>query len=404
MLLVFKHPKFRLLWLNSVSSDAGTIILIMSQGLLALELTGSEFWLGAVAGVNGLAILAFSLIAGVMADRIDRRFLVALAGALDVAVAATLAALLFFGVEALWHLLLGGVVNGIAISTRMPARNALTLDLVGRENLLKATAANFAAIQIVAIVAPLLTGLVVTAFDLSWAYVMVAVSAGMGLISLLGLRGVPKPTGRAGPPLKDLMEGAKYVFRAPTVRTLIMLAIVAEVFAWSHETMLPVMAEVELGVGASGYGYILSAAGAGALVTTIAISSMKEVGRKGIFALVGLSMFGGFLILFSLSPWLPLSLILITLAYSGAMAYETMLGALLQMVVRDDMRGRVLSFQTATWGLTGASGFHTGAIAAALGAPVAIALGGAVVLVNALRVAPQFLRLDERAADQLDDD
>jgi predicted MFS family arabinose efflux permease len=404
MLLVFKHPRFRLLWLNSVFSDAGTIILIMSQGLLALELTGSEFWLGAVAGVNGIAILSFSLIAGVMADRIDRRFLVALAGALDVAVAASLALLLFFGVEALWHLLLGGVVNGIAISTRMPARNALTLDLVGRDNLIKATAANFAAIQLVAIVAPLLTGLVITAFDLSWAYVMVAVSAGMGVLSLVTLRGVSKPTGRAGPPLKDLMEGAKFVFRAPTVRSLILLAIVAEIFAWSHETMLPVIAEVELGVGASGYGYILSAAGAGALVTTIAISSMREVGRKGVFALVGLSMFGGFLILFSLSPWLSLSLILITLAYSGAMAYETMLGALLQMVVPDEMRGRVLSFQTATWGLTGASGFHTGAIATALGAPIAIALGGAVVLVNAVRVAPQFLRLDERAADQSDDD
>ncbi len=404
MLLVFTHPGFRRLWLNSVFSDAGTIILIMSQGLLALDLTGSEFWVGAVAGVNGIAILAFSLVAGVMADRIDRRVLVGVTAVLDATVAAVLGTLIFFSVEALWHLLLLAVVSGISISIRAPARSALTLDLVGRDQLIKATAANFAALQFVAIIAPLSAGQVISAFDISWAYVMVAVSGGLALLSLVGMRGVSRPTGRAGPPLKEMVEGAKYVFRAPTIRTLILLAIVAEIFAWSHETMLPVMAEVELGVGASGLGYILSAAGAGALVTTIAISSLKEVGRKGVFALIGLSSFGGFLILFALSPWLPLSLIFITLAYSGAMAYETMLGALLQTVVPDSMRGRVLSFQTATWGLTGVAGFHTGAIAAAIGAPIAIAIGGAVVLANAIRIAPTFWRLDERAVEHSDGD
>lgn len=399
-MLVFTHPGFRRLWLNSVFSDAGTIVLIMAQGLLALELTGSEFWLGAVAGVNGIAIMSFSLVGGVMADRFDRRVLVAVASVLDLAVAALLGTLVFLGVEALWHLLALAVVSGISISIRAPARSALTLDLVGRDKLIKATAANFAALQFVAIIAPLSAGRIIDSFDVSWAYVVVATVAGLALLSLVGLRGVSKPIGRAGPPLKDMLEGARYVFRAPTVRTLILLAIVAEIFAWSHETMLPVMATFELNAGASGLGYIIAAGGVGALVTTIVISSVKEVGRKGIFALIGLSSFGGFLILFALSPWLPLSLIFITLAYSGAMAYETMLGALLQTVVPDEMRGRVLSFQTATWGLTGVAGFHTGAIAAAIGAPIAIAIGGAVVLVNGFRVAPTFRRLDERAADE----
>jgi MFS family permease len=413
MLLVFTHPGFRRLWLNSVFSDAGTVILIMSQGLLALEVTDSAFWSASMAGSSGIGIMAFSLVAGVMADRIDRRILVGLAAVMDLAVAAVVASLLFFGAEALWQLLLVSFVNGVSISIRAPARNTLTLDLVGREQLLKATAANFAALQFVTIFAPLAAGLTITAYGFAWAYVIVAVVASLALVSLFGLRGVPPPSAKGGAPVREFMEGVRYVFTAPTVRTLMLLAIVAEVFVWSHESILPVMAERALNVGPSGMGYLLSAAGAGALVTTIVISSIRQVGRKGIVALVGLGMFGTFLMLFALSPWFPLSLILITVAYSGAMAYETMLSALLQTVVPNKMRGRVLSFQTATWGLTGVSGFHMGAMATAVGAPITIAIGGAVVLVvvvggallvNVFKVAPWLWRVDERAADQSDDD
>ena len=399
MLLIFRHPAFRLLWISSVFADAGTIILLMAQGLLVLELTDSAFWVGAVAGVNGIGIMAFSLISGVMADRVDRRFLVAGSAIMDVAVAAVLATLVFFNAADLWHLLAGSFVNGVSISLRSPARHALTLDLVGREQLIKATAAHFAAIQFVNIVAPLSAGLVISRFDISWAYLMVGGSAAMALVSIASLGVVKRPPRISGAPARELMEGIRYVFTAPTVRSLILLAIVAEVFGWSHETILPVMAERALDVGPSGLGYMISAGGAGALITTVAVSSMRELGRKGILALVGLGMMGTFLILFALSPWLPLSLVLIAVAYGGAMAYETMLSALLQTVVPDGMRGRVLSFQTATWGLTGVSGFHMGAIAAAVGAPVAIAMGGAVVVANVLRVVPRFLRLDERAHD-----
>ena len=404
MLLIFKHPGFRRLWLSSVFADAATIILLMTQGLLMLQMTGSAFWVGAMAGINGIGIMSFSLFSGVLADRVDRRFLIGTAAVMDTVVAAVLAVMIFSNQISLWHVMVGAFANGVAISIRIPARNTLTLDLVGRDYLIKAVAANFASIQLVSIVVPLGAGLIITSFDLSWGYVMVSGASALSLIFLVGIRGVRAPTGGRGAPIRELVRGVRYVFTAPTVRTLILLAIVGEFFGWSHETMLPVMALDVLDIGPAGLGYLLSAAGAGALVTTVVIANMREVGRKGIVALVGLGSFGGFLILFALSPWLPLSLVLITLAYSAAMAYETMLSALLQMVVPDEMRGRVLSFQTATWGLTGVSGFHMGAIAAAVGAPVAIAVGGTIVVINAIRVAPTFFRLDERAGDGSDQD
>ena len=96
--------------------------------------------------------------------------------------------------------------------------------------------------------------------------------------------------------------------------------------------------------------------------------------------------FGVFLILFAMSPWLLVSMLLIAVAYSMVALYETTLSTLLQTSVPDEMRGRVLSFQTFTWGLTGASGFHTGTIATLLGAPVAIAVGGGILVLNGLRM------------------
>lgn len=397
---VLKNPRFVRLWFSYAFSGAGTITLLMAQALLALELTDSAFWVGAIAGVSGLGILTFSLISGMMADRIDRRVLVGVSAVLDLIVAVVIALLVFFSSEMLWHLLLGSFVSGVSISLRSPATNALTLDLVGRSQLIKATAANFAAVQFVNIIAPISVGLIISRYDFSWAYVMAGVTATMALISIASLRGVSAPEGNNRAPVRELIQGVRYVFTAPTVRSLILLAIVAELFGWSHETILPVMTESVLKVGPSGLGYILSVGGAGAVVMTVLFASFREVGRKGIVVLVGLGSFGTFLILFALSPWLPLSLVLIAVAYSAATAYEIMLSALLQLLVPNNMRGRVLSFQTATWGIAGLAGFLMGAIAAVLGAPIAIAAGGGIVLLVVLRMASSLWRIDQQAIKQ----
>ena len=208
----------------------------------------------------------------------------------------------------------------------------------------------------------------------------------------------PEETGNRTP-WRDLKEGVRYVFTTPVVRTLILLAFVAEMFGWSSESMMPVMAREEFKVGATGLGYLMSAAGAGATVSTVILSYIGDFGDKGRLIGVGLGGFALFLVLYAFSPWFPLSLVLIALAYGLAMVYETTLSTLLQTVVPDEMRGRVLSFQAFTWGVTGLSGFHIGAIASVLGAPVAIAIGGGVVLANALRLARRPMRFLETQAE-----
>ena len=252
----------------------------------------------------------------------------------------------------------------------------------------------------------MLAGAVVSTADIGWAYVIMGAAYGAAAAVLLGLKIEPRERrtdGETSSPWSDLKQGFRYVFTTPVVRTLILMALVSEAFGWTHETMLPVMARDELKVGAAGLGYLLAAAGGGGLIATLVLSSLGDVKEKGRLLIGGYGGFGLFLVLFAASRWFPLSMVLLALAYSVAVMYETAISTLLQTVVPDEMRGRVLSFQVSAWGLTGVSGFLTGAIALALGAPVAIAIGGGVLLLNAARLAgrtSRFRSAAEEAGDQ----
>ena len=145
---------------------------------------------------------------------------------------------------------------------------------------------------------------------------------------------------------------------------------------------------------------MFSAGSAGALISSLALSALgggRNAGRLLVFGYIG---FGVFLALFAASPWLPLSLALLVLAYGSGVLYEATLITVLQSAVPHEMRGRVLSIQSFTWGMTGFSGFYTGSIAALLSAPVAIAAGGSVLALNGLRVSRRVMRQYTRAAER----
>ena len=402
MRLIFQDPRFRLLWLSSTFNDMSLMMHMMVQGWLTLTITDSPFWVGAAMGMNGLGLMCFSGVGGVLADRLDRRKLIMASQTVQITLSVALAALTFTDQIQLWHILAAAFIEGMAVAAKVPARMALTLDVVGRERLLSATAANFAGMTVMGVVAPLVGGAVISAFDIAWAYVIMAGGRLTSTAILLNLRGVARVEAGVGSPWQDLKQGVRYVVTTPPVRTLILIVLVTESLGWSHESMLPVMARDVLDVGASGLGYLLATAAGGATIATVIVSNLDEVRDKGRLMLVGLGGFGLFLMLFAASTWLPLSMILLALSYAAVMAYETTLSTLLQTSVPDQMRGRVLSFQTFTWGTSQVSGFHMGAIANAVGAPVAIAIAGGLVMLNALRLLPtasRFREQPDQAAD-----
>ena len=403
MILLVRNPKFRLLLIAGLFSDVGITLYILAHGWLALLVTDSAFWVGATAGMAGLGMMLCSGFAGVMADRLDRRALFIVSQTVQAAVFAGVALLVFTDRIELWHILATALADGMLMAVKLPARMTLVLDVAGRENLLKANAANFAAMTTAGITVPLVAGPVVDSFGIGWIYVVMVVALVMSGALMVLLRGF----GAAGEkrdtsPLADLKEGVRYTLGTPQIRLLILMMLSSEVFGWSHETMMPVMAGKVLDVGPTGLGYMFSAGSAGALISSLTLSALGEGRNGGRLLVFGYMGFGACLVLFAASPWLPLSLVLLVAAYGSGVLYETTLITILQSAVPHDMRGREMSIQSFTWGMTGFSGFYTGSVAALISAPVAIAIGGSVLALNGLRVSRRVIRQYNRASGQGD--
>ena len=357
----------------------------MIHGWLALTITNSPFWVGATVGVNGVGLCLFSVFSGVLVDRLDRRKLVIASLIIQALTAFLLTILIFSDIVRIWHILLVGFLDGGMTSVKRPSQMALTLDVVGREKLLSATAAHNFAMTVMGIICPIIGGIIISKLGIQWAYIVI------GLAFISSSLVLPRITVRnqknntlLSTPWQDMKLGIRYVFSTPVVRSLIILAIVAETFAWSHEVMLPVMARDVFTIGASGLGYLLSIASTGAAFSTFIISNIGDPKGKEKLLVFSYGLFGLFLILFAASPWITIAMALLALAYASAVIYETTLSTILQTAVPDGMRGRVLSFQVFTWGLTGIGGFYVGAIAEFIGAPRAIMIGGGIAFIVAI--------------------
>ena len=398
MLLLLRHSQFRTFWIAGAFGDISLIAYFAAHGWLVLQITDSPLWVGVSSFLGGLTMVIFSPIGGVVIDRVKKVRAVQMAGLFRGVGAAIIAALIFSDSVQLWHALLFPIASGITASVRIPGLMALSLDIVGRKRLVSATAARVASMTVIGVAVPLTVGRVVDGAGMGWAYA--AMAAG-DLISVGMLTLVNPPVHKRADkssPFKDLKEGALFSLKSPLVRTLLGAILLNELFGWSHEPMLPVMARDVLGMGATGLGNLLAAGSMGAAVTSVALSSFENPRKKGILMVAGMFGYGLFLLLFSLSRSIPLSLVTLGLAYGTAIVYETVVNAMLQTGVPYDMRGRVLSFQSMLWGVTGMTGFHTGALATLFGAPLAVGVGAVIVMLNALRLIPRASGV-EREAD-----
>ena len=387
MQLILQNRQFRLLWFSHGFSEISLGMYIMVHGWLALTVTDTPFWVGATAGMSGLGLMSAAVVGGVLLDRVDRRMLIVGSLMTNAAWLLALAGAILWSEVRLWQILTVAYFAGIAQGVISPTGKALTLDLVGRERLLSATAANYTVMSTTGIVAPLVAGVVVSTFDIGWAYVIMGAASLTSAMSALLIGNVPRVRRSRGSPLQDLKEGVRYVFTSTTIRSLLFLALIGDVFGMGHEIMLPVMARDVLHIGPSGLGFLISAGMAGGAVSALVLASLGDIKQKGRLLVIGYGGFAVFLLLFTVSRSFPLSMALLAMGWATWMAYEASLGTLLQTVVPNEMRGRVLSAHSFSWGATGFSGFHTGAIATLLGAPLAIAIGAGVLLLNAARVS-----------------
>ena len=399
MFLLLSNQRFRKFWLGLLFNHAALAIEPLALGWLVLDITNSPLWVGISAGVAGIGMTLFSPVAGVLADRYNRKYLLMLSLLVQSLAAIVLGILLVAGFLQLYQALLFSFVSGLTGSVKFSCKMALTLDLAGRQNLLKGVAANFFSMTVMGVVAPLAGGLILAELGMGQAFFLVGALLLVSLTVVSLLRGIDSPQYEPTRPVDDLIEGIRYVFRSPAVRLLILAVMVSETFGWAVESMLPVIARDELGLGPKGFSYLMSAGALGAAVSTVTISVVPSIENKGRLVLLGIIGFGIGLIVFAFSNFFILSLLCLAFTFGCGVAYESGLSTLIQEVIPDRMRGRVLSFQTFCWGFSGMAGFHAGPIAAVLGAPIAVAIGGGVVALNGFRIARSLLSLSRNLMD-----
>ncbi|MFQ5861176.1 MAG: MFS transporter [Dehalococcoidia bacterium] len=389
----FQHTGYPWFWVTILFGWSSWSVELLVQGWLVLELTDSPFWVGVAAALRGVGMLVTGIPGGTLADQLNRRTIIHITLVLNGAVALTLGLLVLSGRVELWHLLMGSLLTGMSTAVYMPTRNTLILDLVGKEALFNANAAGFLALHFTRLVSPAIGGLLIASVGPEACYFFIVATYGAASLSLLKVR-VPRRVAQAREAIwSSIRYGLGYALKSPTLRSLLLLSAAVEVFAFSHMYLLPVMARDVLQVGPSGLGFLMSAGGLGALLASLTMAGLGDVQKKGVLLLLAAGGMGLFLLLFSASPWFLLSMVLMAAVWAAAVSYDIAMNTLLLSLATEEVRGRVMGLYLFTIGMNPVGGFQAGAIATLLGAPMAIAIGGGIVVVNAVRLLPLGRRL-----------
>jgi predicted MFS family arabinose efflux permease len=379
MLAALRYPNYRRLWLGSLTTSTGHWMQQVAIGWLALTLTNSAAWVGAVGFARGIPMLLFSLVGGVLADRMDRRRLLLYMQASAGALATLLAILVATEHVNIIILLVFSFLSGSAMSIIFPTRQALVPGLVDREDLPNAVAVNSAMMNASRVLGPSLAGVVMGAVGAAGCFALQAAGFAWALV-MTGQLQLPEraPSARKGTAFHALLEGFGYIRSQPEILALLGLAAIPTIFAMPYIQMLPVMARDVLGAGPEGLGLLLAASGIGALCGSLTIAYLGDIRRKGLWSLVAATSFGLLLCLFSTARSLPAAMLLVAVAGVAQSVYMSLNSTLLQSLAPDQFRGRVMSIYMLCWGLMPFGTLPVGMIAQAYGAPVAIALGGGI--------------------------
>src|SRR5581483_5185582 len=376
---VLRQRDFRLLCAGLLISNTGTRIQQLAQYWLLWELTRSAWALGLYGLFRTVPFLGVSLYAGVLADRLDRRRLLAWSNGASMVFPLAIDALVAAGRAEPWHIYLMALCSATADSFDNPARQALIPTLVPRAQLMSALSLMNGLRRIATLVGPSLGGLIILWLGTAGAFYVNGLSYGAVVIAALLMR-APLPTagGASTRAWSMVREGLAYVRQHEILGTLLAVETVVTLCT-AYQSIMPVFADDVLGVGPAGLGLLMTAPGVGAVLGSIVLVSRGDVRAKGRWLLVSGGLFGLAMLAFALSRDFVLSLA--ALAVVGCMdaVYAAVRNTIVQLAAPEAFRGRVVSVQTiAQRGLSPSGSFVTGSLAAMIGAPLAVAVLGVV--------------------------
>ena len=372
---------FRLLWGSSSIYVIGAATELIAQGWMVLLLTGdSALWVGIASGIRGAGHILFALIGGVLADRLSRRFVLSAFRGISGLTLLGLALLVSQDRAELWHVLVVVFIQGSIDGITAPAFNGLIYDTVGPRRLMSAVAYTLGGFHISWTAGSVLAGNVINSAGMGAAFALAGVAYSTSVLPLLFMKVSVSAQQQRESIWRSLGQGLAYVAGNSSLRALLMLSVLTETFGFSYIVMLPVIAKTVLNVGPIGLGYLSAAGGAGALIGTAALASFSDYPNKWKLLTIGALGAGTGIVLFAFSSWYAVSLVMVAAIGLALTVYDASINTLLQLTTDENMRGRVLGLYGMTWGFTPAGGFLVGAVASAAGAPIAVGIGGVVIV------------------------
>ena len=396
-----KNRGFRWYILAMLGQMASMQTQMFIRGYLVFELTGSFALLGVVSLANAVPGLTLSLIGGVVADRLPKKYILQFGQALNMVMAAIIAALLFRDMLTFQHLLVAAAVQGTSNALTMPARQSMVPELVGQARLMNAVALNSAGMSLARLVVPALGGMLVAVAGAGWVYVLMTALYGFAIVTLTR---VPRPAAATsdGPMMRrgangfgDMVDGIKYIWRTPTVRTLLAVNFLIVMVSMPYMMMLPGFVKEVLGGGPSELGVLMSITGIGSVAGSLVIASLPSRNR-GKLLLFGSMLLGASLLAFSASTSYWLSAGIIIVVGIGQTTRMSLSNVLLQSYVDDAYRGRVMSIYMMEFSITMFGVFAVGILASIFGVQMVIgatAIGVIVFAVLVYAFVPSMRRL-----------
>jgi len=331
------------MWLGACTSTVGTFVQQFAQSWLVYDLTKDPFYLGLDLFLGQLPIILFSLVGGVFADRLDRRKMLLGSQYIQMMCAFVLAALFFTHTVTIWEILSLSFLVGVGQSFGGPAYSALLPTLVPAEDLANAIALNSIQFNLARVLGPALGGLVYAMLGATWCFALNGLSYVAVIASLVLIQVQFIPPKSKEPILKSMKEGLAFIHRREGLSALVLLAFITTLLGFSLTSFLPVIVQTVFHQGAETYQLLLVSSGAGSIVGALLVAASERLKQQGYVVLLTLIGLGASITGFAWSRWLVVSCLLIFLSGAAMMASASLLLSLVQLMVSDHMRGRVMS-------------------------------------------------------------
>jgi MFS family permease len=398
-----RHRNFQLFFSGQLISLIGTWMQNVAQSWLVYRLTGSSLLLGTVSFAGQIPVFPIAPLAGMVADRWNRRTIVIITQTASMILASILAALTLTNRITVWEIVVLAALLGVVNAFDIPARQSFLVEMVGREDLMNAIALNSSIFNGARIIGPAIAGILVASIGEGWCFFANAVSYIAVIAGLFMMRISRRQAERSIKSAYDhIAEGFRFVRKTAPIRALLLMLGLVSLVGMPYTVLMPVFAKTVLHGDATTLGVLGSAAGIGALAGALTLASRTRVDGLGKWVWMACTSFGTFLILFSFSHHYFLSVLLLVPVGFSLMTQMGATNTLVQSMVPDRLRGRTMAVYSVMFmGMSPLGAILAGAAADKIGAPMTVALGGACAIAGAIAFARHLPKIRVEARQLL---